>query len=189
MQQYELLIVLPGTMAEDEAAAVKDQLAEIVTSQEAVNLTVEDRGKSRLAYPMKHIRYGYFYFFRFSAETTQVPVIQEKIRLTGKTLRSIVSKYSPELVEKNKEMIAKMVSTVAPAIDKEEEEEVEEVSVKPEKKAPEPTSAKVEVNEEVSLDTSEKVEEEKPKKKAAKKQPVTMEEIDEKLNEILDGSL
>lgn len=177
MQQYELLVVLPGTMTDEEAATAKEQLSTIITSFGATNITADDKGKSRIAYPMKHIRYGYFFFFHFEAEPKSIPAIQEKIRLTTKTLRSIVTRYDADMQEKKQSMLSRLSEDRPVAAAKDVEEDVVEVPV-------------VETPPVVPPEPTEEVVEEAPKPaKKKEKTPVTMEEIDEKLNEILDGSL
>lgn len=96
MNHYELLFILPGTLTEDEAKATAGKVTEVVEKNGGTSLSVEDMGKSRLAYPMKHIRYGYFYLCFFQTEPKNVPVIEEKLRLMNQTLRAFVKAYDPK---------------------------------------------------------------------------------------------
>jgi len=96
MKKYELLLVLPGTL--DEAASV-------VRCEEVVNLIKENAsdvemhnlGKTRLAYPINQIRYGYFYTVVFDAETAELKIIQDKLGLSRDLLRAIISVFKTNL--------------------------------------------------------------------------------------------
>ncbi len=87
MRKYELLLILPGTLDEREAGVKSREIMEIVKSNgsepEIVSL-----GKNRLAYPVKQIRYGYFFVCRFNAEPEGVKNIQAKLALMRDLLRS-----------------------------------------------------------------------------------------------------
>ncbi len=96
MNKYELLLILPGTLDEKEAEKKSQEIVEVVKQfgQEAV-LTV--LGKNRLAYPVKQIRYGYFYTVAFEAEKEKVRPLQEKLNLMREVLRAMITHFSVEL--------------------------------------------------------------------------------------------
>ncbi len=95
MKQYELLVVLPGTM---EVSALPTTIAEvkaIVEKHGGENIVMHDRGKSRLAYPIRHIRYGYFHIIRFNAEGGALPEMQRELSLMRELLRSLITAFDP----------------------------------------------------------------------------------------------
>lgn len=92
MQEYELLFVIPGTLSEDEAKSVVEKVKETVEKTGATDVSLEHGGKNRLAYPMKHIRYGFFEMCYFAAEPAMIPVMNEKLRLMSQMLRVIIRK-------------------------------------------------------------------------------------------------
>ncbi|MBT3948722.1 30S ribosomal protein S6, partial [Candidatus Parcubacteria bacterium] len=87
MKHYEMFCVLPGTLSEDEVTPVVDNVAQTLGSYDAQNVTREDMGKSRLAYPIKHIRYGYFHLFRFELEAENLVKLEKSVRLLDNLLR------------------------------------------------------------------------------------------------------
>lgn len=101
MKKYELLLVLPGTLDEKEA---EKQIQEIKTSVSAntQDLELNNFGKVRLAYPIKQIRYGYYYTLVFSAESEAVKVISEKLRLRADVLRSMISHFNTNVTAAKK---------------------------------------------------------------------------------------
>ncbi|MFH1946624.1 MAG: 30S ribosomal protein S6 [Candidatus Magasanikbacteria bacterium] len=96
MQNYELLLILPGTLSEDEVDPLVEKISKIIEEAGASNLSIEKLEKRRLAYPIKHIRYGYFNLVYFEAESEKVVEIQEKLRLIPELLRALVQKTDPE---------------------------------------------------------------------------------------------
>ncbi len=104
MQSYELLFILPGTLAETDVPPVAAKIKETVETSGGTEVAMHDLGKSRLAYPMKHIRYGYFHLVYFTAPAERLPEVQEKLRLMTQPLRIMLGKVD----EKRKAMSAKI---------------------------------------------------------------------------------
>src|SRR3989338_11707301 len=94
--KYELLTIFPGTLAEDEVKGVETAVKELLEKKGAKDVTAQDLGKSRLAYPMKQIRYGYFHMYYFDAEPTLASVVQQKVQLSNLALRAILRRYNPK---------------------------------------------------------------------------------------------
>lgn len=165
MTNYEMLAVLPGTLTEVEAAPVVKTIKETVERLGATNMVLHDMGKSRLAYPMKHIRYGYFYIVQFSAEPTQIKEIEQKVRLINNILRLVVQTYgsAAQAIDISKltlTPLANVVSldeTAGPTRDMRRDTPVKTMMVEPT-----PVVAPI---------------------------PVSMEEIEEKLDQILEKDL
>ncbi len=160
MKKYELLLVLPGTLDEKEAEVKSQEILELVKkhSEEAELTTM---GKNRLAYPVKQIRYGYFYTVIFQADAKELKKLQDKLNLMRDLLRAVISVHNPNWAKVEK--ISYVTSDVGLNTNTSEE-----------KTAVQPV---VEVKE--NKDVKETVE--------AKK--IDMKDIDKKLDEILDGGM
>lgn len=171
MKHYEMLCVLPGTLAEDEITPVVKQVEEIIAEFGGTNVTVEDRGKSRLAHPIKHIRYGYFQLVQFEAGPEAIAQINAKTKLMKELLRALITIFNPEArAEKNKrlqEMAAQFASNNASKTETKETKKVEKKESKP--------KASKEVKD--SEDATDAPSGEK------------MEKIEEKLDKVLDSAL
>ncbi len=96
MKKYEILCVLPGTLAEDEVAPIAAQIESQLKAYGAEEIQKTDLGKSRLAYPMKHIRYGYFEFFTAQVLPEKVAALEQSIRLLGNILRVGIQVHNPK---------------------------------------------------------------------------------------------
>lgn len=128
MKNYELLCVLPGTLSDEEVTPVIANVVSIIEENGGSNVKKEDRGKSRLAYPMKHIRYGYVHIFTFEAETASIPAIQAKLRLESSLLRAMINVFDPAMREEKKQRLAKLAlekTDIAPKVEEPKVEAVE----------------------------------------------------------------
>ena len=185
MKKYELLLVLPGTLDENEAETRSLEILTLVKEKDE-KAHMDVLGKNRLAYPIKLIRYGYFYTVVFTAEPEDLKYVQDKLGLERDLLRSIISIFnvksggnktisysSTGAMEKPVAKIKKIVKE-KPVSDKKEEILEETKTDKKEEK--------INKKESLSADRQEKV-----VKKPAEK--VNMEDINKKLDEILDGDI
>ncbi len=96
MRKYELMFVLPGTFDDKESEAKSKEVVEVVKK---FGSEVESHflGKNRLAYPVKQIRYGYFYTAVFASEPASVKTLEEKLRLMRDVLRVMITHFNTNL--------------------------------------------------------------------------------------------
>jgi small subunit ribosomal protein S6 len=223
MKNYELFCILPGTLAENEVQPILGQITKVITENNGIEISIESKGKSRLAYPMKHIRYGYFFLIYFQAESENVPKIQALLRLNRELLRAVILSYNAKTREKSRS-IKSLADEFAPidqiggaederqgfykhsdrqnyvkSVEKKAEEQIVKPATEPDKK-----EESTQQEEQVPADVQQPISEEKlqeavavkesDEKKTAKpsvkkKITVSMEEIDKKLDELLDKTL
>jgi|AntAceMinimDraft_4_1070372.scaffolds.fasta_scaffold02398_2 small subunit ribosomal protein S6 len=186
MNNYEMLCVLPGTLAEDEVTPVVEKIKETLSNKEVQNLSVKDMGKSKLAYPIKHIRYGYFQLFHFDLDSEELQSLEKDVRLLSNIIRIVVKKYNPETA---KDYVLATDPTALSAKEKPEEKRERRPFRKPayEIRKKEEESKKVEeIKEEkpIEVKTEDKKEETK-KIKIKKEEKISIDDIDKKLEEIL----
>lgn len=167
MQQYELLAIFPGTLDETEVAAAAEKVKELIEKNGATGVSLENMGKSRLAYPMKHIRYGYFRMYYFSAETSESTGIQEKLTVSNLALRTVMHRYNPKAGARK---LREIISDVAIMAEREEarKDTTPEHAPHAMHAAPRP----VQISE-----------------TAVRTEAVQMEDIDKKLDELLEKDL
>jgi len=101
MKKYELLLALPGTLDENEASARSNEVLAIVKEKDE-SAEIQSLGKTRLAYPIKQIRYGYFYTVVFSAEADVLKDLQTKIGLMRDLLRAMFTEYNEKFSNSQK---------------------------------------------------------------------------------------
>ena len=159
MKKYELLLVLPGTLDEKEAENRSNEILSVV-KEYGTEAEIAPMGKMRLAYPIKQIRYGYFYTVLFSAETKELKAVQTKLGLMRDLLRAIISLHNPNYTAASK---MSFTTTI--------------------------TGANMNNEEVVEVERPERSEKpvEKTSDKSDKK--VSVQDIDKKLEEILSGEV
>ena len=78
---YEVLFALNGNLAEDAYVALKDKFVALI-GDNATDVTVNEWGKRRLAYPINYITEGYYVLVTFKSEP-EFP--RELVRVLGIT--------------------------------------------------------------------------------------------------------
>ncbi len=132
--------------------------------------------RKKLAYPIGQVKNAYYATIDFELEPLKIEILEDKLRLEEIVLRYLIVKKETRKPKKIRERKIKKEILLPDEIEKEElkdktEEKTEEIS--------EP------VSEDAQEDESEKSEgEDKPK--AKKKKKIKLEDIQEKLDKILD---
>lgn len=101
MKKYELLLVLPGTLDEKEAGKQVEEIKESIGAL-SQDLELNNLGKARLAYPIKQIRYGYYYTLVFNAEPEAAKAMADKLRLRTDVLRSMITYFNTNVTAAKK---------------------------------------------------------------------------------------
>lgn len=177
MPSYELLFILPGTLAENELSPLVAKAKELIENNGGQGLTIETQDKRRLAYPIKQIRYGYFQLAYFNAELDAIKIIEKKLAMDSELLRFFLKKHNPKSKAEKKINFLQTVGS-------EDYRKPAEFFVKPQPIMNEALA--VEVNQ-ISAEAPVKKEPVRPKKEEKKK--VNLDDIDKKLDEILDMDL
>jgi len=143
---------------EKEVGKLVQEIKDSVSAN-SQDVELNNLGKVRLAYPIKQIRYGYYYTLVFNAESQAVKVISEKLRLRADVLRIMISHFNINVTAAKKIAYSTNEVGVTTMMEKEESEKVSPEKA-PVAAATVPTSAKVD-----------------------------LKAIDDKLNEILDNNI
>jgi ribosomal protein S6 len=139
MKKYELLLVLPGTLDEKEAEKKSQEIKDFVGIH-SQDVELNNLGKVRLSYPIKQIRYGYYYTLIFNAESAMVKIISDKLKLRADVLRGMISHFNTNITAAKK--IAYSTNEVGVTTMMEKESDREE---KVRNEAPSASSAKIDL--------------------------------------------
>ncbi len=96
---YEFLGIVPGSLAENETEPVIKQITDFFVSQKAELIYNEYLGRRRLAYPIKHLRHGYYFLMEFYLSKGDLEEIEKKLRLNASLLRYLITKTKPKTRE------------------------------------------------------------------------------------------
>lgn len=194
MKHYELFTLMPGTMTETDIPPFAAQVQELLQKHGASNVSCFNRGKSRLAYPVQHIRYGYFNTYQFEAEHETIPKMQKELALTRELLRAIITAYDPESRKKTQKQLGisadEALYTLSNVKDQPTHRRMPPESERREKISESDASIALETPKEFR---QVKKEIEKTKKEAPvvthAAEPIDIADIDKKLDELLEEDL
>ncbi len=190
MKQYELLCILPGTMEESAIAPYIHEVQTMIEKQGGQNVAVQLRGKSRLAYPIKHIRYGYFSVLQFEAEGEAIPEMQKELGLMRELLRSLITAYDKDARVAYQKQVGRSDTTEMKTLSSVferfggESETRRAPSTPPHEATPTPS---VEEKKEAVAPAKEQTE--KEVKEPKEEIPLKIEDIDKKLDQLLEEDL
>lgn len=158
-----MLYLVPSKFAQNELEQIIEKINKIVKDHggEITNNSVF--AKQKLAYPIKGVHQGVYLLVEFDAETQSVKKIDGILRLTNEVLRHMIvskKKMTPEEIAEEKERQAKIAEKETKKKEEEIKKQVEEI--KEEKETP---------------------------KEASKKEKVSLEDLDKKLDEILKDDI
>lgn len=175
MNKYELLFIVSSQYTDVEIEKIKAQVISEVETALGTVVKTENLGKIRLAYPIKKQRHGTYILVYFDAESSVITTLNRKLTLTDEILRHTITARSAE-AEKH---VFELTSYVVPLSEEARQErevphrtpiarqprrKVEEIALL----APSTTSRSVTLKEESKM---------------------SMEELDKKLDEILESDI
>ena len=107
---YELLYIIPAKFTDQENEDIVSKISKVVEKTGAKITRNENLGKLKLAYPIQHVRHGFYILVEFGAESQTIKDIDRELRLLPEILRHQV--LSIKAKAQSKEI--KMVSYEAP---------------------------------------------------------------------------
>lgn len=106
VQHYELMYIVPGSMAPEQLPAIQSRLAEYITKTGGTITSQFDLERRRLAYKIVQQSYGYYNVIQFDAEANTSRDLDQKIRLDNDILRYLVTKTRPMTADQLRHMVA-----------------------------------------------------------------------------------
>lgn len=155
-QKYELLYIVPNTFTEQEVKKINEEVEKIITDNKGKNIVSSALGKQKLAYKIQNFNHGYYNLINF---TDNKDLNLEEINNLLKFSNKIIRFL---LIKKNEER---------------------NIKIDPAKKRQ--SGAKKEEREEEKT-AKEKTIKEGIKRKKEVKKDVNLEDLDKKINDILD---
>lgn len=107
---YEVLFTVNASLAEDEIRATVDKFCALI-SENATDVSVNEWGKRRLAYPIRYNNDGFMVLVSFKSEPSFPRELERQMRIADSILRVMITR--------------KQVSDVAPAVVAEDKAAVE----------------------------------------------------------------
>ncbi len=171
MNLYELTYLIKPELTSEEVKEFNEELTEDLKSDGATLYSMDQPRKRNLAYELKGFTEAYIACIDMDISSEQVKLIEEKLKRDDNVLRHLI--ISKEKLEEEEEEPKKKEEE---ASDEDDEEEKEEAKEEKEKK---------DAADEDDEEEEEEEEEEEKDKKSKKEEKVKLNEIDEKIDEIL----
>lgn len=111
MPRYELMYILASSVSDDQVPATAQQIEQFVADNGGSDITHDQLGKKKLAYPIKKTRNGHYGVITFTAEGKGANSLDAKLRTQkGTVIRHIIVNTDEHLarLEKDREAQAKM---------------------------------------------------------------------------------
>lgn len=90
MNHYEFFGILSGTYADTEVGALVSQLEETIKKHTETIHYVQNLGRRKLAYPIKHQGHGTYVLIEFDADGEAIKKLDRLFRLTSELLRHCI---------------------------------------------------------------------------------------------------
>lgn len=99
MQKYELLYIVPAKYTEEELKGFSEKVGAIVSQTGVHILETTVLGKRKLAYPIRHLKYGHYVLVDLEAEEDVIGNLNRTLRLTTELLRHLIIVKDPSLTK------------------------------------------------------------------------------------------
>ena len=163
LQHYEMLYIIPVKYTVEELPAIQNKIKGLLAEHGCEITYEEDLGKRKLAYAIKQVYHGYYWVIEFNMAPAELKKLNNSLRLTSEVLRHLI------IVKRQKTQ-----AEMAAEKERRERAEVEEVE---------------ELKEKIAAQTPVVAEKEEEKKVDSPKGKVSIEDLDKKLDELIDDSI
>ena len=92
MNKYELAVVVSAKLEDDDRNATVEKVKDIITRHGGTITNVNEWGKKKLAYEIRKMREGFYYFIQFDGEPTVPGEVESRVRLMENVIRYLCVK-------------------------------------------------------------------------------------------------
>ena len=96
---YETMYILRPDLPDQEADAAIAKYQDFLVKQESEDITIQHRGRRRLAYDIKGHREGIYIQVNYTATPKTIESLERSMRLADDVIRYMTIKLDPEAVE------------------------------------------------------------------------------------------
>ena len=94
MTNYELAVVVSAKIEDDARTAAVDKCKALIERFGGQIKDVDEWGKKKLAYEIKKMNEGFYYFIHFDAEPTAPADIEKRVRIVDGVIRYLIVKQN-----------------------------------------------------------------------------------------------
>jgi len=90
MHAYEIAVIIRSEVEEEAQQAIIEQLTHLLTAEGGEVAQVEKWGRRQLAYPIKKVTDGYYYFIQGRFASSVLPEVNRNMKLSDNIVRHMV---------------------------------------------------------------------------------------------------
>lgn len=90
MRDYELVFILTPELPDEELPGVIDKVTHLVSDKGGEVVKVDQWGRRRFAYPLKHFREGNYVLAQLKMEPKETKGLEDNLRVTESVLRHLL---------------------------------------------------------------------------------------------------
>ncbi len=94
LRDYELVLIISPEVLGEKFDTVVDNVSQFITGKGGIISDVEQWGKRRLAYPIKHFEEGSYVLTRFKLKPTLCKELEANLQISEEILRHLLIKLS-----------------------------------------------------------------------------------------------
>ena len=94
LRDYELVLIVSPEAQEEKFDAVVDNVSRFITGKGGIISDVEQWGKKRLAYPIKHFEQGSYVLSRFRLKPALSKELEANLQISEEILRHLLIKLN-----------------------------------------------------------------------------------------------
>jgi len=94
LRDYELVLIISPEVLGEKFDAVVDNVSQFIAEKGGIISDVEQWGKRRLAYPIKHCEEGNYVLTRFKLKPTLSKELEANLQISEEILRHLLIKLS-----------------------------------------------------------------------------------------------
>lgn len=103
MNNYEIMYILRPDLSEEQVGEATSKYQSFLSEHGAENITIDIKGKRRLAYPIGKYLDGIYVQKNFQADGSQIAPLERMMRLSDEVIRYLTIKLKPASVMETKE--------------------------------------------------------------------------------------
>lgn len=92
MRKYELVAIISPELTEDELPRAMEKLGQLIERQGGKVLSLEQWGRRKFAYPIKHYGEGNYVVTRFELSPEKTSELENSLKLSEEILRHLLVK-------------------------------------------------------------------------------------------------
>ncbi len=93
---YEMMYILRPDLSEEQVGNAIDRYRSFISERGAENIQIQNRGKRRLAYPIKKYLDGIYIQMNYQADGSQIAALERAMRLEEEVIRYLTLKLKKQ---------------------------------------------------------------------------------------------